>query len=156
MEFAERGPTALAEQSFAEYGIDQFDSDFEEAVAWALRQRGWKVQTQVGVSKFRVDLGIVHPQYPGRYLAGVECDGAAYHSSPSARDRDRTRHAILENLGWKLVRLWSTDYFRDPKTAVELVHERLNELLKEDSEDKASAVADVAVGSRVADFELQP
>ena len=139
MEFAERGPAALAEQNFADYGVDQFDSAFEEAVAWALRNRGWKVQTQVGVSKFRVDLGIVHPDHPGRYLAGVECDGATYHGSPSARDRDRTRHAILEHLGWKLVRLWSTDYFRDPETALELVHERLTQLLEEDREGPAEA-----------------
>ena len=55
MEFAERGPQALAEQTTADYGVDHFDSDFEQAVAWDLRQRGWKVQTQVGVGKFRID-----------------------------------------------------------------------------------------------------
>ncbi len=97
LEFAEKGPIALAEQSTAAYGVDQFDSDFEQAVAWALRELGWRVQTQIGVSKFRVDLGIVHPDSPGLYLAGVECDGATYHGSPSARDRDRTRQSVLEN-----------------------------------------------------------
>lgn len=132
LEYAERGPIALAEQSTADHGVDQFDSDFEQAVAWALRDRGWHVQTQVGVSKFRVDLGVVHPDYPGRYLAGVECDGATYHSSPNARDRDRTRHAILEHLGWRLVRLWSTDYFQNPAAAIQSVHQRLEGILRED------------------------
>ncbi|CAA0105879.1 Uncharacterised protein [Halioglobus japonicus] len=132
LEFAEKGPIALAEQSTAAYGVDQFDSDFEQAVAWALRDLGWQVQTQIGVSKFRVDLGIVHPDFPGLYLAGVECDGATYHGSPSARDRDRTRQAILENLGWRLIRLWSTDYFRDPEAAIETIHDRLNEILAGD------------------------
>jgi very-short-patch-repair endonuclease len=132
LEFAEKGPIALAEQSTAAYGIDQFDSDFEQAVAGALRALGWQVQTQIGVSKFRVDLGIVHPDSPGLYLAGVECDGATYHGSPSARDRDRTRQAILENLGWRLIRLWSTDYFRDPEAAIEAIHDRLNEILESD------------------------
>ena len=132
LEFAEKGPVALAEQATADYGVDQFDSDFEQAVAWALRDKGWKVQTQIGVSKFRVDLGIIHPDHPGVYLAGVECDGATYHGSPSARDRDRVRHAILENLGWRLVRLWSTDYFQDPEEAIDKIHRRLNEILKED------------------------
>ncbi len=132
LEFAEKGPIALAEQSTAAYGVDQFDSDFEQAVAWSLRALGWQVQTQIGVSKFRVDLGIVHPDSPGLYLAGVECDGATYHGSPSARDRDRTRQAILENLGWRLVRLWSTDYFRDPEAAIETIHDRLNAILAED------------------------
>ncbi len=132
IEFAEKGPIALAEQATANYGVDQFDSDFEQAVAWALRDKGWKVQTQIGVSKFKVDLGIIHPDHPGVYLAGVECDGATYHGSPSARDRDRVRHAILENLGWRLVRLWSTDYFQDPEEAIEKIDRRLNEILEED------------------------
>lgn len=134
LEYAERGPIALAEQSTALYGVDQFDSDFEQAVAWSLRDLGWQVQTQVGVSKFRVDLGIVHPDHPGVYLAGIECDGATYHGSPSARDRDRTRHAILESLGWRLIRLWSTDYFRDPISAVGAIDDKLNELLQGDKE----------------------
>ena len=132
LEFAEKGPVALAEQSTAAYGVDQFDSDFEQAVAWALRDKGWKVQTQIGVSKFRVDLGVTHPDHPGVYLAGIECDGATYHGSPSARDRDRVRHGILENLGWRLVRLWSTDYFQDPEEAIAKINRRLNEILEED------------------------
>lgn len=132
LEFAEKGPIALSEQSTATYGVDQFDSDFEQAVAFALRDMGWRVQTQVGVSKFRIDLGVLHPDKPGVYLAGVECDGATYHGSPSARDRDRVRHIILEDLGWRLVRLWSTDYFIDPQGAMEKIHSRLNEILEED------------------------
>lgn len=132
LEFAERGPIALAEFSSANYGVDQFDSDFEHAVALSLREKGWKVQTQVGVSKFRVDLGIVHPDHSGKYLAGVECDGATYHGSPSARDRDRVRQVILENLGWRIVRLWSTDYFQEPEHAMTKLHERLETILEND------------------------
>lgn len=132
LEFAEKGPISLAEQTSAKYGVDQFDSDFEEAVARDLRDKGWAVQTQVGVSKFRVDLGIKHPDHPGKYLAGVECDGATYHNSPSARDRDKVRHIILENLGWRLIRLWSTDYFQDPVESIDRIDRRINEILEED------------------------
>ena len=165
LEFAEKGPIALAEQNTAVYGVDQFDSDFEQAVAWALRALGWRVQTQIGVSKFRVDLGVVHPDHPGLYLAGVECDGATYHGSPSARDRDRTRQAILENLGWRLVRLWSTDYFRDPDAAVQKVHTRLTEILEEDRARRPSEpeqevediVVDLALSEEVNDaFDEEP
>ncbi|MGO0305191.1 DUF559 domain-containing protein [Endozoicomonas acroporae] len=116
-------------RQFTASSHEQLIEDFEQAVAWALRDKGWKVQTQVGVSKFRVDLGIVHPDSPGVYLAGVECDGATYHGSPSARDRDRVRHSVLENLGWHLIRLWSTDYFQDPEGAIERVDRLLNERL---------------------------
>lgn len=129
LEFAEKGPIALAEIAYAEHGADQFDSEFEQAVAQALRLKGWKIQTQVGVSKFRVDLGILHPDKPGRYIAGVECDGATYHGSPAARDRDRVRQIILESLGWSIVRLWSTDYFVDPESAIDKVDSKLREIL---------------------------
>lgn len=131
IDFAARGPAALGAAVHGASAAD-YDSDFEMAVAEGLRQRGWSLQTQIGVSKFRVDLGVVHPDAPGRYLAGVECDGATYHASPSARDRDRVRHIILENLGWRLLRLWSTDFFIDPEGALDRLHGRLEALLAED------------------------
>lgn len=90
------------------------DSDFECFVSDALRQHGFEVRTQVGVAGFHIDLGIRHTSYPHGYILGVECDGAAYHTAKSARDRDALRQAILEGLGWKLYRIWSTDWFKDP------------------------------------------
>ena len=60
-------------------------------------------------------MAIVDPDHPGRYLLGIECDGAAYHSARSARDRDRLRQQVLEGIGWQMHRIWSTDWFRSPK-----------------------------------------
>ena len=77
-------------------------------------------------------MGVVHPDKPGKFLAGVECDGATYHGSPAARDRDRVRQTILENLGWTIIRLWSTDYFIDPDGAVEKINFLLKEALEFD------------------------
>ncbi len=132
IEYAERGPVALPEALSGEHGPDRFESPFEEAIAAALRARGWEVRTQVGVSRFRIDLGVVHPDFPGRYLVGVECDGASYHRSPSARDRDRVRQDVLENLGWTLRRVWSTDFFTAPEAAVAALHASLEEALEAD------------------------
>jgi very-short-patch-repair endonuclease len=98
--------------------IDAFDSAFEEAVAEALRLNGYEVRTQVGQSGYRIDLGVLDPACPGRFLAGVECDGATYHSSATARDRDRLRQQVLEGLGWTILRVWSTDWFREPEAAL--------------------------------------
>ncbi|MGJ3231112.1 MAG: DUF3320 domain-containing protein [Oceanicaulis sp.] len=141
LEFAERGPAALGEAVASIGGTDDFDSDFERRVAERLRARGWDVRTQIGVSKFRVDLGVVHPDRPGVFLAGIECDGATYHSSPTARDRDRVRQAILENLGWTLVRIWSTDFFIDPDGTLETVCERLDAILEADRAAQVEAAA---------------
>ena len=88
------------------------ESPFEESVAEALRAEGHEVVHQVGCAGFRVDLAIRDPKAPGRYLIGVECDGAKYHSSPVARDRDRLRQQILESRGWRIHRIWSTDWYR--------------------------------------------
>ena len=132
LEFAERGPIALGQFNRINQASDQFDSDFELAVATRLRAVGWLVQTQVGVSRFRVDLGIFHPDEPGRFIAGIECDGAAYHSSPSARDRDRVRQVILEGLGWNIIRIWPTDFFQDANFAMQRVLEKLEQLLNDD------------------------
>lgn len=91
------------------------DSPFEEAVAAALRDVGYQPVHQVGSAGFSIDLAIRDPQRPGRYLLGIECDGATYHSAQSARDRDRLRQQVLEGMGWHIHRIWSTDWFRNPE-----------------------------------------
>ena len=99
-------------QSITESGADT-DSPFEDAVYDFLTEQGYIVRKQVGCAGYRLDLAIVDPEAPGRYILGVECDGAMYHSSPVARDRDRLRQQILENLGWRIHRIWSTDWYRN-------------------------------------------
>lgn len=136
LEFAERGPRALAEANFGSRG--DFESPFEASVASALGRKGWQVHTQIGASSFRVDLGVVHPDFAGRYLAGVECDGATYHRSATARDRDKLREQVLRGLGWEIVRIWSTDWWVNPGGTLEQVHTRLSELLEQDRERRAT------------------
>jgi len=129
LEFAERGARALAEAVTGTIG--DYDSPFEEAVAEALRRKGWQVHSQVGVSSFRIDLGVVDPDAPGRYLAGVECDGATYHRSATARDRDKIRERVLRGLGWEIARIWSTDWWHDAAGALDKVHTELERLLEQ-------------------------
>lgn len=135
MEFAERGPRALAEATSGSLG--GFESPFEEAVAAALSSKGWQVQTQIGASSFRVDLGIVHPDAPGTYLCGVECDGATYHRSATARDRDMLREQVLRGLGWEILRVWSTDWWIDRIGTLERVQQALEILLERSRASRA-------------------
>jgi len=95
------------------------DSDFEVFVAKAIRAKGFEVVAQVGVANYFIDLAIVDPNRAGTYLLGIECDGATYHSSKAARDRDRYRQEVLEKLGWKLYRIWSTDWFKNPEVEIQ-------------------------------------
>ena len=91
------------------------DSPFQREVARRLENLGYQVHQEVTSGEKFVDIGIVDPDLPGRYLIGIECDGASYHSSRSARDRDRLREQVLYDLGWKLHRIWSTDWFNNPE-----------------------------------------
>ena len=103
------------------------DSGFEESVARSLLGLGYEFHYQVGVQGFFIDIGVVHPDQPGQYLCGIECDGAAYHSHPIARDRDRIRQEILENRGWNIFRIWSTDWYRNRKLEIERLHAYLRQ-----------------------------
>jgi very-short-patch-repair endonuclease len=86
------------------------DSPFEVDVLNVCQALHWKMETQVGCSGYKIDLAIVDPRAPGRYVLGIECDGATYHSGATARDRDRLRQSVLEGLGWTFHRIWSTDW----------------------------------------------
>lgn len=100
-------------------------SPFEEDVARVIQSLGYLTDLQVGTAGFRIDIGVRHPDRPGQYLVAVECDGMAYHSAPWARERDRSRQGVLENLGWKFHRIWSTDWFHHRKREVDKLAEAL-------------------------------
>ncbi|MEX1196352.1 MAG: DUF4011 domain-containing anti-phage protein Hhe [Pseudohongiellaceae bacterium] len=104
------------------------DSDFEIAVMEMLGEHGFEAVPQVGVAGFFIDLAVRDPGKPGRFLMGIECDGATYHSAKSARDRDHLRQKILERLGWRIRRIWSTDWFKQPDVVLKPLIKELNEL----------------------------
>lgn len=130
LQYAERGPhileTAAADPDAAP------ESPFEEEVLGVLRDWGYSVQPQVGVAGFRIDMAIRHPAAPGSYALGIECDGVMYHSSRAARDRDRLREAVLRDLGWKLHRIWGTDWYRNRQDAMARLRAAVEEACAQD------------------------
>ncbi len=118
------------------------DSDFEIAVMDMLLKEGFTCEAQLGVSGYFIDLAVRDPNKPSRYIMAIECDGASYHSSKTARDRDRLRQEILESHGWKVRRIWSTKWFENPELALRPIVEELKEIvnstpyLAEDTEDE--------------------
>lgn len=124
------------------------DSDFEVSVIRALNDYGYECEPQLGTAGYFLDIAVRDPGNPGRFLLGIECDGASYHSAKSARDRDRLRQEILEGLGWKIKRIWSTDWFSNPQAQLAPILTELealrtpasfnNEALEVNSEEPAT------------------
>lgn len=134
LDYAENGSIAL-ERTVTVDAFDQFDSEFEMEVCRFLRESGFEADTQVGCSGFRIDLGLKRPE-SSDYVLAIECDGAAYHSSKNARDRDRLRQQILEGMGWRFYRIWSTDWFRNNAVEKERLLKAAEEAVQADEENE--------------------
>jgi len=151
LDFAESGGQKLLDGQTQD-SVGGFDSPFEQSVSESLELRGWQVLPQIGVSGFRIDLGVRHPDQPGAYLAGVECDGATYHRSAAARDRDKTRQLVLEGLGWNILRVWSPDWWYAKEEVVNKLDEQLNKLLEIDRSETDEEVIDISLD----EVDVQP
>lgn len=123
------------------------DSDFEMFVIDQIKAMGCIPVPQVGVKGYSIDIGVKHPQWPHGFILGVECDGAAFHSSKSARDRDRLRQEVLEGLGWKIHRIWSTDWFNNPSQQAHILRQVIEARLLELNATEAQHVAAPAPAS---------
>lgn len=104
-------------------------TDFQIFVGEGIKKMGYDITHEVGVSGFFIDIGVKHKSFPDGFILGVECDGRAYHSSKSARDRDILRQEILEGLGWNIYRIWSTDWFKDPQGELVKLDRHIKKLL---------------------------
>lgn len=129
IDFALNGATSLSRE-ITESDVVEHDSPFERAVYNFLDRKGYKLGTQVGCSVYRIDMAVKHPSLSGQYVLGIECDGAAYHSARTARERDRLRQDVLEQMGWTIYRIWSTDWIKDPVTEGEKLLEAVENALK--------------------------
>lgn len=114
IDYAQNGIGAIMTQQ--EDPNAQVESNFEQSVLDFLESKNYQVAKQVGCSGYRIDLAVKHPVLSGTYVVGIECDGATYHSSRCARERDRLRQYVLEEMGWKIYRIWSRDWNFDPYT----------------------------------------
>jgi very-short-patch-repair endonuclease len=128
---------------------------FEVDVRDTLLRHGLKLTPQYGTSGYWIDFAVQHPSQPGRYILAIECDGATYHSSDSARDRDRLRQEQLERQGWRFHRIWSTEWFQDKDTCTEKTIAAYRDAVR-DADDTKPVTADLrrqppATGAHPAD-----
>jgi very-short-patch-repair endonuclease len=137
LDYAERGTVAL--ELSTPQGLGEPDSPFEEDVAGEIKAMGYEVVPQVGCSGYRIDIGVIDPAVPGRFLLGVECDGATYHSAATARDRDRLRQRVLERLGWRIHRVWSPDWMMRRGGEIQRIRQAIEEARRGDGPQAAFA-----------------
>lgn len=100
-------------------GGEDAETPFEDEVGQSLIDAGYRIERQVGSIGYRIDIAVRDENKPGRYVLAIECDGASYHSSKTAKDRDKLRQAALEIRGWRFHRVWSTDWFQDRKATLD-------------------------------------
>ncbi len=121
LDFASRGPAALQAPVPSSSAAVETHLVFEDQVAAALQANNLHIQRQVGCSTFKVDLALTDPADPSRFVLGIECDGPSYRDAASARDRDRLREQVLQSLGWRILRIWSTDWAKDPARQLAII-----------------------------------
>jgi very-short-patch-repair endonuclease/transcription elongation GreA/GreB family factor len=87
------------------------DSDFEREVLGRLLERGYRVTPQVGAMGYSIDMVV---EGRGEQRLAIECDGDKYHGSERWAD-DMMRQRVLERVGWRFWRCWSSSYTVDPE-----------------------------------------
>ncbi len=119
LDFAEKGETVLNTKMKITNEDNSLISNFEESVYKALTDKGYSVEKHVGCSNYKIDLAIRDKNNTNKFLLGIECDGTSYNACATVRDRDRLRQEVLERLGWKMYRIWSTAWFKNPTEQLE-------------------------------------
>jgi len=125
LRFVQSGGSDLGDLSSETVPMNPFEQDIYDS----LTEAGLGLVPQYGVSGYRLDFAVQHPEEPGRYVLAIEADGASYHSTETARDRDRIRQSHLERLGWRFHRIWSTEWFRNKETEIQLALNAFRESL---------------------------
>jgi very-short-patch-repair endonuclease len=132
------------------------DLPFEDEVRSMLVARGWAIDTQIGCSGYRIDLAVRHPENKGFYVLGIECDGASYHSARTAGDRDRLRQAVLRSLGWRLIRVWSTDWWLNKDKEIERLDKEIRAAISSFTPEMASCAEDMVNTKQVSASTASP
>jgi hypothetical protein len=109
--YAEKGKLALPSNLMAQ---NIQTTGLEEAIATEIRKHGYKANTRIGCSAYKIDIGIVHPDYPNQYLLAILCDGPTYRSARTSGDREIVQPGVLKSLGWNIMKVWSTEWWEDP------------------------------------------
>ena len=107
------------------------------SICMMLKEQGYQTDSPVGHSKYKIDIGVVDPRDPNGYVAGILLDGDNYETAKTTRDREIAQVSVLNSLGWKILRIWTMDWWDNKK-------KELNRILQfvKDAEDGMVTVLD--------------
>lgn len=140
IEFAMKGSVVLHthKNSNALYETDEFC----DGVAKFVTSKGYHVKQYVGNSDYKIDIAVEHPKYPGCYVAGIECDGNSYYMARTTRDREHLRKSVLEQMGWKMFRVWSIEWINnkagEQKRLLNFIENAINTYQESANKEKVS------------------
>jgi superfamily I DNA and/or RNA helicase len=139
---------------------DSKDNDLEdideltEQLFVALKERGYYVEKNVGVSGYKIDLAIFDKE-SSRYLLGIECDGKSYYNQPSTRERDIHRKRFLQSRDWNLMRIWSIDWWKDSELVINNITNRVDIIKNELVENKVISTEYVPIEQKDDNNEIE-
>lgn len=131
LEYAEKGREALFYQTSAEH---RTEDALLRSIAAELEKRGYRVRMNVGCSGYRIDIGVVDPQCPEKYLMGILCDGYNHATARTAHDRVVTQSGVLQMLGWRLRHVWAMDWWENHSRTIETLVAAIEEEMRRKSE----------------------
>ena len=152
LEYTEKGKRVLPQKNIIKKTTPRY---FEKMVAEEIQKHGYSVQTDIGCSGFRIDIGIVNPGRESEYILGILTDGKSYHASKTAKDREIIKNDVLRMLGWNIYKLWSPDWWDNPQKVIEDIVQTIKnlqnqkkELIIQDNETKANE----SLGSKIKEY----
>lgn len=107
---------------------DAGQNGIADIICRTLAEKGYDTQRSVGHSEYRIDIGVVDPKNPEKYLLGILLDGISYASAGTTRDREIAQTGVLNGLGWELIRIWSMDWWDNSRKEMNRILEKLEEL----------------------------
>ncbi len=122
LEYAEKGRSMLG---IRKTNVEIVESGFEEILAEKIRQFGYTVNTNIGCSGYKIDLGIVHKEKPSQYILGILCDGNTYNAAKTAKDREIIQQEVLRLLGWTVHKVWSIEWWENSERVINEILEAI-------------------------------
>ena len=116
LDYAENG--TLIENAYFQDG-QTIEKIITLQIAKKLEEKGLKVNTFVGKSRFKINIAILDPQNEEKYMMGILLDDKIYHAIPTMSDREIVQPSVLKALDWRIKRIWTLDWFERPEHVLE-------------------------------------